>query len=424
MTPAAPPMRVLVIVEAFPRLSETFVVQLVLEAQRRGCDITILSLQPGDDAAVSEALRQSGVLERIVCLGVPGGPINRVLGLPAAIGRLLQGRRNPLHPIRLSEYGRSVLTLRGVHSVARLAQSQPLGEFDVVHAHFGPNGVLALQLQDAGFFSGPIVVSFHGRDATAYPRRFGENVYAPLFRRAASLTAPSNFIADRLAALGAPTELISQLPSPFDPESFMFRQRQRAEQETLRLLTVGRLVPKKGIADALVAVASLVHDHGVDLTYEVVGDGPLLASLQSRAKALEIRNRVRFTGAMRPDDLTQAYDRSDIFILTSVTAPDGDHEGFGVVLLEAQASGLPVIATRHNGFPDAVREGESAVLIDEHSPDQLAEAVLQLSSDPDRMTRMGVRGHEYVQKFGRASVGATLLGLYQTVSSAVGGRGE
>src|SRR5690606_9503856 len=115
-----------------------------------------------------------------------------------------------------------------------------------------------------------------------------------------------------------------------------------------RILTVGRLVEKKGYAYSLAAVA-LLKAAGVDFVYNIIGDGPLMEDMVKRARELGISSQVVFHGAMMQAHVKDYYQDSDVFMLPSVTAPNGDTEGQGLVLQEAQAIGLPVVATLHNG---------------------------------------------------------------------------
>lgn len=411
-------LRVLFVVEAFPKLSETFIVQLALECQRQGCEIEVLTLQPGDDAALTEELAGSGLLERVRCLDVPLGSLPRAFDALSSAVRLLGTGHNPLDLVDTQAHGASVRNLRGLMAASRLARSEPLGSFDVVHAHFGKGGVLAMQLIDAGLLAGPIIVSFHGQDVTAYPQRFGHDVYKSLFERAAYLTAPSGHAVDRLVELGASEQGIMLMPYAFDSDAFRYRPRKPPVDRPLQLLTVGRLVEKKGTQFALEAVALLRKELSAPIHLEIVGDGPLRNQLENLAEQLGVSDVVSFTGAVPPAQMPAAFDRADVFVLPSIVASDGDHEGRPVVLLEAQASGLPVVATRHGGIPEGVLEGESAILVEERNADQLAAAIRKLVDDPSLIPEMGAAGRRFVEsRFTRERVGAEVVDLYRQVSA-------
>lgn len=416
-TPTPPlPLRIGVLVESFPELSETFVVQLVVGLLELGHDVRIVALRAGDGVHVTPEVAEHALLDRTVALGIPAGRRERALSAPRAMASRLRRRRPVRDLVDPRRGGRSLLSLRALHAAAALdARPEPLPRFDVIHAHFGKNGLLATQLADVGVLDAPLVVTFHGNDVTAYPRELGDDVYAPLFRRAAAVTGVSRFVVDRLVGLGAPPAQLHRIPMPFAADRFVGRPPQPERPGPVRLVSVGRLVDKKGFDDLLDAVARL-RDDEVDVALRIVGDGPRRDHLARRIVELDLAGRVELLGALGPDDLAAQMSAADLFVLASVTAPNGDHEGLGVVLQEAQAIGLPVVATRHDGFPDAVVEGESALLVDEHAPDQLAAAIAELAADRDRWSAMAAAGGRHVRDtFDRTTVATAFDQLLREV---------
>jgi phosphatidylinositol alpha-1,6-mannosyltransferase len=161
------------------------------------------------------------------------------------------------------------------------------------------------------------------------------------------------------------------------------------------LVTVARLVPRKGIDTAIEAVAELVRDRP-ELSYLVIGDGPDRARLQSLVTSRGLQDRVHLLGELPADGLRRVLRAADLFVLASREDTQArDVEGFGLVLLEAQASGVPVIAARSGGMPDALREGESGLLVPQDDPSSLARAMRQLLGDPQRLERMGRSAHAF-----------------------------
>jgi glycosyltransferase involved in cell wall biosynthesis len=155
----------------------------------------------------------------------------------------------------------------------------------------------------------------------------------------------------------------------------------------LRLLTVGRLVPGKGHAVLLEALARL-RDEGVDVVTTFVGDGPERDGLERLAHALRLD--VRFAGAVGQDELRAYYEAAQLFCLPTFA------EGLGVVLLEAMASGLPVVSTLVMGVPEVVEDGETGLLVRPGRPDLLADAIRRLAGAPELRERMGSAGRRWV----------------------------
>jgi colanic acid/amylovoran biosynthesis glycosyltransferase len=148
------------------------------------------------------------------------------------------------------------------------------------------------------------------------------------------------------------------------------------------VLTIGRLVEKKGVADGLRAIA-WARRRGVELRYTVIGDGPLRGRLEALAGELGIDDAVRFVGWQVQDAIVEALYGHDVLLAPSVTAQDGDQEGIPVTLMEAMATGMPVVSTRHSGIPELVEHGCSGLLADEGDYAALADALIRLSDSPE-----------------------------------------
>jgi colanic acid/amylovoran biosynthesis glycosyltransferase len=179
------------------------------------------------------------------------------------------------------------------------------------------------------------------------------------------------------------------------------------------VLTVGRLVEKKGHQYAIEAFAR-AHSAFPDAEYLIVGDGSLRRELEELSRSLGLGDSVRFLGAKRDRDVAALYSRATLFVLASVTAKDGDMEGQGLVLQEAQASGLPVISTLHNGIPDGVLDGVSGFLVPERDVGALADRMIELLGDAEERERMGRAGRAFVAgKYDAPILTRQLLELYE-----------
>ncbi|HEY5997718.1 MAG TPA: glycosyltransferase family 4 protein [bacterium] len=158
------------------------------------------------------------------------------------------------------------------------------------------------------------------------------------------------------------------------------------------ILTVGRLVERKGVDRVIEALPGLAAAHP-DLVYLVAGSGPQEAALRALARKLGVEDRVRFIGAVADADLPRVYNLATVFVMPSrFISRKATIEGFGLVYLEAGASGLPIVAGRSGGVTDVVRHAENGLLVDPDSPAQIAEAVGFLLEHPEEARRMGERG--------------------------------
>lgn len=178
--------------------------------------------------------------------------------------------------------------------------------------------------------------------------------------------------------------------------SFFVPPREARETGTKKLLFCGRLAghlegrrQQKGVDVLLRALPAILAHHRVEL--EIVGGGPLLEGFQSMARALQVDDHVRFVGFMEYGRMPERYANADLFILPS------RHESFSLVLAEAMAAGLPVVATRVGAIPEVVEDGRTGILVPPGDPLALARAVNDLLSRPRRMEAMGARGRKRVE---------------------------
>jgi phosphatidylinositol alpha-1,6-mannosyltransferase len=162
-------------------------------------------------------------------------------------------------------------------------------------------------------------------------------------------------------------------------------------------LTVARLMPRKGVDRTLEAVAALAPEFP-DLVYVVAGDGPQRAELERRAAAPDLAGRVRFTGEVEDADVPALHRLADVFLLPSRREAGDEVEGFGMALVEAGASGLPVIGGRSGGIPEAVVEGETGLLVDGGDPRAIAGALRRLLEDAELARRLGAGGRREVER--------------------------
>jgi phosphatidylinositol alpha-1,6-mannosyltransferase len=196
---------------------------------------------------------------------------------------------------------------------------------------------------------------------------------------------------------------VRTVPLGTDPERF----RPGLDQSQVRarygldgrrwLLSVARLTAHKGIDTALRVLAGF-GDRYPDLGYVVVGSGDGLSQLEALARELGVRDRVSFLGSVPDHDLAAIYNCAEVYLGLSRIMPERV-EGFGISLVEASASGVPVLATRTGGIPEAVREGETGLLVEADQPEQISAALRLLLDDRVLACRLGAAGRRAVESF-------------------------
>jgi len=243
----------------------------------------------------------------------------------------------------------------------------------LIHAHFGPCGALALPLQRA--LCVPMIVTYHGLDATmsdAYARQksLSTRLYisrrASLKSRATKFIAVSEFIKRELVSQGFPEEKI--VVHYIGVDTKVFSPDLSVTRKPI-VLFVGRLTEKKGCEYLLQAMAR-VEAEVPEAELVVIGDGPLRQALEQQAHSS--LKQCQFLGTQPPAIVREWMNRSKIFCVPSIRADSGDGEGFGIVFVEAQSMGLPVVSSLSGGIPEAVAQDETGFLVAERDVDGLA----------------------------------------------------
>jgi colanic acid/amylovoran biosynthesis glycosyltransferase len=387
-------MRIAVVVDRFPVLSETFVLSQITGLLDRGHDVDIVPTRPGGDAVVHADVDRYRLRERVVLTWPTAAA--RLRQAPVALGRVF-GRRGvkSLAALNAARYGRDAWSLRLLHAASARLDG---GAYDAVLCHFGPNARFAQRLRERHALDGPIAAVFHGWDLSRYLRRAGTRPYARLFAEGDLFLPISERWADRLRGLGCPADRIVVHHMGVDPARLSFTVRTLSPDEPVRLVSVARLVEKKGIEFGIRAVAAYARTPGArSVDYRIVGDGPLKPALCDLARALGVSDVVTFTGPKTQEGVVDELRRAHLLMAPSVVSADGDEEGIPVVLMEALATGLPVIGTSHSGIPELIDDGVSGLLVGERDPTALADAIARLVGDADAWAEMGRRGRRRIE---------------------------
>lgn len=291
----------------------------------------------------------------------------------------------------------------------RLRKLQPT----ILHAHFGPDACEAIPL--AARLRLPLIATFHGYDATLTDAALAKSRHGRSYLRHRSrlhsgvshFLAVSEFIRKRIGQQGFPAERTSVHYTGVDLTKFRPpEQENRARQ----VLFVGRLVQKKGCS-FLIKAMSLVQDVLPELELIIIGEGEERARLE--AEAHRFLRRYRFLGAQPVGAIQRWMQSASLFCVPSVTAPDGDSEGFGMVFAEAQASGLPVVSFATGGIPEAVGHQQTGYLAPEGDWRQLAEYIVLLHRNGALWQQFSRNGRRRVeQQFDLATQTAKLEQIY------------
>jgi len=265
----------------------------------------------------------------------------------------------------------------------------PVGFFVVLFAKFlfGKKVFLTLHGTDVVTTRGSALVKWAKRFTLAHADRALANSKSTMARA----VEKQKVSADQFAVVypGVDDQLFSK-------QIVYVRKQYKLNSDDFVVLTICQLIKRKGVDDLLRAIGE-IGDKRVKLL--VVGKGPETGNLKALAAELNIQDRVIFAGSAAYEFMSNYYQAADVFAMTSkYIASEGDIEGLGIVLLEAQYFGLPVIGTNSGGIPETIQDGKTGLIAPEADPEAIAAAVLKLKNNPEARRQMGETGKKFVRE--------------------------
>jgi colanic acid/amylovoran biosynthesis glycosyltransferase len=277
-------------------------------------------------------------------------------------------------------------------------------------------GHIAVQALDACRDVGvPMIVHFHGFDvhSRAMLERYGPR-YGELFDYAAALVVVSKPMRDALLALGAPDDKTHYAPYGVDLDRFRPGAPDRAPAT---FIAVGRFVEKKAPQLTILAFAEVRRRHP-EVRLRMIGDGILHQSCVDLVRGLGMEDAVEFLGTQPHRVVAEEMQRARAFVQHSIVAADGNSEGMPCAVLEASASALPVVATRHAGIPEIVIDGVTGFIVDEHDVEAMARQMEHLVVDPQHAAGVGRAARQRIEEC--FSIESSTARLWEVIRTAIG----
>jgi glycosyltransferase involved in cell wall biosynthesis len=406
---------VLVVAARFPSPIQPWLLNQIVQVRRHGGAVTIVADGPEgtsypvivdrlkllDDTLYLPASKPLELLRGLSTLVLPGA-----VGRSARAGarRILASDRKPTPwRARTKELARSRLLDRDV---------------DIIHAHSLTHSFEFLHVSE--ILDVPMVLTFHGH-TPAGVGMLAEPKRERLFAGIDGALVNTEFARSQLEAIGCPGQKIRILPQGIRMADYPYRPRPHPGRGNVQLLSVCRLQPDKGLRYSIEAVHDLV-SRGYRIDYTIVGGGPEEASLHRLVDELGRSDQIRFTGRVTDERLAQLYGNAHVFVLPSLSNESGDHtETQGVVLQEAQASGVIVTASRVGGIPECVDDGESAFLFPDRDATALAGVIEHVLSSPESWRKWQDAARCRVQeRFDIDELGRRLMEFYATTRAKRG----
>jgi glycosyltransferase involved in cell wall biosynthesis len=377
------------LVSAWPRLSETFILNEVISIERLGVSLRIFSIKNPEVGLVHASVGQ--VRAEVTCLAharhwwfalLPS--LRLVMRDPSRYCRAL------FQAVRLRRMGGRKRFCQAVCLADKLSR-QPVAH---LHAHFAnaPALVAMFVHELTGI---PYSFTAHAKDI--YVKTPPQLLRAEIEQARAVVTCTEynrRFLSEQFGPWCR--SKLHRIYHGLDLAEFPFRPPRPSGEEAPLILSVARLVQKKGLRDLLVA-SDILRGGGRRFRVEIIGDGPLQPTLESQVAELRLQDRVRLLGAQPHEVVRRAYAQASVFALPCVVAKDGDRDGIPNVMLEAMASGVPVVSTPVSGIPEVIESEREGLLVAPNNPEELAGALARLLSDAPLCQRLAYAARERIE---------------------------
>jgi len=407
-------MKIGFIVSSFPELSQTFILNQVTGIIDSGNDLRIFSLKHSEQNMVHPEVEKYGLKDKVIYIEVPKNKIRRILkALNIIIGNIHNKPVTILKSLNIFKYKKDALSLRLICQIAPF-----LGEeLDIIHCFFGPVGLFGLKLRELNAIKAKIATSFHGFDISKSKYTGNVSIYKTLFEKGDIFLPVCGYLKNKLLEFGCDEEKITIHRMGIGLEKFRYRK--STINSSIRLLSVGRLIEKKGFSYSIEAVSRLTKDYP-DLVYNIIGDGRLRNELDKLIDKLNCGKNIKIHGFKTNEGVARLFNSSDILLAPSVETQDGDGEGIPNVLKEAMAVGLPVVSTSNFGIPELVKDGVSGYLVPEGDIDAITEKIMILIKNTKMREDMGANGRKYIEEnYDIKKLNPRLLDIYERVVNEV-----
>jgi colanic acid/amylovoran biosynthesis glycosyltransferase len=408
-------MRIAFVIGQFPVTSKTFIVNQITGLIDRGHEVDIYAVIPEYKSVLHPDIEKYNLLDHTYYyyqFSLKFLPRIRQK-IELLLTSLWSHPQVSINSLNVLKYGRDAISLKVLSQAFPIIRNKL--SYDIIHCHFGQNGLQGLRLRDIGAFRGKLIVSFHGADVTQYVEKNGDALYQELFKQGDLFSPISEHWKRQLIRLGCDESKIVVHRMGIDCDRFTFIPRHIGADGRVRCVTVSRLVEKKGIEYGIRAVSQLVKANK-NIEYIIIGDGPLREELQQLIQQLEVGSAIRLLGWKHQQDVVEMLKESDIMLAPSVTSQDGDQEGIPVALMEAMAMGMPVVSTHHSGIPELIQDGVSGFLVPERDVEALAKQLSYLVEHPEVWSAMGYAGRKNIEdSYNIDKLNDQLVSLYQAL---------
>ena len=403
------PLRVAILVRQFPNIVQTYILNHIVSLRNSGADTMIIAESNPKQLETHPAVKEYNLLGDTMYLSSDRASIlKQIFTVPLYKLRYLTVIKRIIFSGLWKRYG-----LKYGIKAALSAKLLYAREFDIIHSHTLYSSYEYLYLKDV--FNIPFVTTFHGLEPQSSKSLATKKIRFVL-ERTDVFIVNTRFARKQLTDMGCNQDKIHIIPQGTNTTDFPFKARTISKNKPVNILSVGRLSIEKGFHIAVNGIARLV-EHYPNIRYHIIGSGPEEQHLTKLIHSIGLQDTVQIYGSVSTDELALHYSNAHIFILPSIDFHDGSHtETQGVVLQEAQSSGIPVIASRTGGIPEVIREDITGLLFEEKNDEQLSQKLESLLRDEQLYLTLSQQARKDVEdNYSIEVIGNKLLDVYKIV---------
>lgn len=373
-------MKIGYVLFTFPEITQAWILNEIVELINRGHKVYIFSIFPSEDNIFHPEVNEYNLLKNTFYLTNSKTMLNQIKLILRTIG--LFGWSEPCESLKYK-----VLSIAAAKHFSDIAKG--LG-IDFLHAHFNtvPTHTAMLMSKKLKI---PFTFTVHAADIFV-----NKNVKAIKERmhRASAVITISYYNKDYLEKLtnSYQNKIYVVRACPIINKNKLLKR----QPELFRILTIARLIEKKGIKYSILAIKELIMDYP-EIKYSIIGSGPLEKELKELAKSLNLQNNINFLGNLSDDSLNDESKKATIFMLPCVMAKNGDMDGIPVALMESMYLGIPVVSTTISGIPELIKNGKEGILVEPKNVEQLTIAMKLLLKDKELRFKIGLNGRKKIK---------------------------
>lgn len=395
-------MKVLFLVDVFPTISETFIVNQINSVRRRDVDVSVYSY---NDSGFSghTSVNEFNLLEKTYYY--QAYPESRKKRLKEVFGWLLKNFfglnfKASLKVLKQKELYKKESFLILFYEAKWFLKKNRTRKFKVIHAHFGPNGERIAKLFDLGIFPNTkLITTFHGYDLTPEIARKFHIHYPNILKYSKTVTVNTEYMRSLIEKSEYKFDNIRVIPMGIDVSFFKKEMRNNPQNKVFKILFCGRLIPLKAPNLAIDILEELLKSGYSNCIMNIIGEGPMRPEIEKTLINRGLNDKVNLLGALNQDEVKAIMANSSVLIMPGIKDPEtGRSETQGLVIQEAQAMELPVLVSDVGGMKYGVIHDTTGYVIKERDIKKFAQTIGILINNNQRLNELGKNGRKFVER--------------------------